>query len=96
MASPPPKVVTPSSQPSSTSGPYTGSETDAGALSEASLVVYLGGVESPAGSGRWRIINRNSDKCLDIDGNSSDDGRNLMQWECIAGSLNQQFELVRQ
>ena len=65
------------------------------------LWTYLGGPNQQfrfqsAGSGRWRIINRNSDKCLDIDANSSDDGRNLMQWECIAGSLNQQFELVRQ
>ena len=65
------------------------------------LWTYLGGPNQQfrfqsAGSGRWRIINRNSDKCLDIDANSSEDGRNLMQWECIAGSLNQQFELVRQ
>jgi hypothetical protein len=65
------------------------------------LWAYLGGANQQfrfqsAGSGRWRIINRNSDKCLDVSNNSSADGANLVQWECIAGSLNQQFELIRQ
>lgn len=49
-----------------------------------------------AGSGRWRIINRNSEKCLDVINSDSADGANLIQWECIAGALNQQFELIRQ
>ncbi len=49
-----------------------------------------------AGTGRWRIINRNSDLCLDIDGISTADGANLMQWECISGNNNQVFELISQ
>lgn len=49
-----------------------------------------------AGDGRWRIINRHSEKCLDIDSVSSNNGANVMQWGCLAGQLNQQFELIRQ
>lgn len=49
-----------------------------------------------AGSGRWRIINRNSGKCLDVLNNSANDGANLLQYECLSGAANQQFELHRQ
>ena len=49
-----------------------------------------------AGSGKWRIINRNSELCADVDGISTADGANIMQWTCIAGNSNQQFELIRQ
>lgn len=49
-----------------------------------------------AGSGKWRIINRNSELCMDVEGISSADGANIFQWTCIAGNTNQQFELTRQ
>ena len=49
-----------------------------------------------AGSGKWRIVNRNSELCLDVSGNSATDGANLIQWSCSAGANNQIFELVRQ
>jgi len=49
-----------------------------------------------AGSGRYRIINRNSEKCLDIAGASSADGANLNQWQCVANSTNQMFTLQPQ
>ncbi|WP_456238817.1 pectate lyase family protein [Saccharobesus litoralis] len=49
-----------------------------------------------AGSGKWRIINRNSELCLDVAGNSANAGANLHQWTCISGAENQMFELTRQ
>lgn len=49
-----------------------------------------------AGSGKWRIINRNSELCLDVAGISAADGANILQWECIGGNNNQVFELIRQ
>jgi hypothetical protein len=49
-----------------------------------------------AGSGRYRIVNRNSEKCLDIAGASSADGANLNQWQCVANSTNQMFTLQAQ
>jgi hypothetical protein len=62
---------------------------------------YLGGHNQQfrfqsAGTGRWRIIGRQSEKCLDISGVSQSDGANLVQWECLSGGLNQQYELIRQ
>ena len=62
---------------------------------------YIGGVNQQyrfqsSGSGRWRIINRNSEKCLDVFNLSADDGANITQWECISGNLNQQFSLTSQ
>ncbi len=49
-----------------------------------------------AGSGRYRIVNRNSEKCLDVAGASSADGANLNQWQCVANSTNQMFTLQAQ
>ncbi|MGC1507586.1 RICIN domain-containing protein [Ketobacter sp.] len=48
-----------------------------------------------AGSGKWRIINRNSELCADVENRSAANGANLAQWECIAGNDNQVFELIR-
>ncbi len=48
-----------------------------------------------SGSNRWRIIARHSEKCLDVEGRTQNDGGNLIQWTCASGSLNQQFELQR-
>jgi arabinan endo-1,5-alpha-L-arabinosidase len=48
----------------------------------------------PAGTGVWRIINRNSDKCLDVEDFSTEDGANVMQWTCLSGNKNQMFSLV--
>lgn len=48
-----------------------------------------------AGTGRWRIISRHSEKCLDVDDFSQDAGANLAQWTCISGNTNQMFELQR-
>ncbi len=47
-----------------------------------------------AGSGVWRIINRNSDKCIDVENSSTENGANVIQWTCISGSHNQMFSLV--
>ncbi|KMT66868.1 RICIN domain-containing protein [Catenovulum maritimum] len=49
-----------------------------------------------AGSGKWRIINRNSELCLDISNKSAGDGANILQWTCNAGAENQMFILERQ
>ncbi|WP_111979394.1 pectate lyase family protein [Algibacillus agarilyticus] len=49
-----------------------------------------------AGSGKWRIINRNSELCLDVASKSANDGANLLQWTCVSGSENQMFTLERQ
>jgi len=62
---------------------------------------YLGGYNQQfrfqsAGEGRWRIIGRQSERCLDVDAQSEDDGANIVQWTCTAESDNQQFELVPQ
>ena len=46
-----------------------------------------------AGSGRYRIINRNSEKCLDVESASTADGANVLQWTCTANSTWQMFTL---
>ena len=46
-----------------------------------------------AGTGKWRIINRNSDKCLDVASASTADGANVQQWTCTANSAWQIFNL---
>lgn len=48
-----------------------------------------------AGSNRWRIINRNSEKCLDVSGASTEDGANVLQWTCTSGSTWQMFTLTQ-
>jgi hypothetical protein len=37
-----------------------------------------------------------SQKCLDVNANDTADGANLIQWECLAGATNQQYQLVAQ
>lgn len=49
-----------------------------------------------AGSGKWRIIPKSSELCLDVSGNSSADGADLVQWTCTAGAENQMFNLNSQ
>ena len=49
-----------------------------------------------AGSGKWRIISRNSEKCVDIEGISTADSANVFQWTCIAGANNQMFGMTKQ
>ncbi|WP_088655458.1 family 43 glycosylhydrolase [Geofilum rhodophaeum] len=46
-----------------------------------------------AGTGVYRIINKNSGKCLDVSGASMDNGANVLQWECRSGATNQMFRL---
>ncbi len=48
-----------------------------------------------AGQGLWRIINLHSQKCLDIENSSSEEGANLMQYTCLADAQNQKFRLER-
>ncbi len=48
-----------------------------------------------AGSGRYRIINRNSELCMDVVDFSTDDGANVMQYTCLEGGENQMFELKK-
>lgn len=62
---------------------------------------YWGGVNQQfrfqgAGSGKWRIIPRHSELCLDVSANSADNGASIIQWTCIAGAENQMFQLNRQ
>lgn len=49
-----------------------------------------------AGTGKWRIINRNSELCLNVVDSSTADGANIVQYKCTAGSENQIFTLTRQ
>jgi pectinesterase len=46
-----------------------------------------------AGAGKWRIIARNSGLCVDVLNSSTEDGANVIQYNCISGSENQMFEL---
>lgn len=46
-----------------------------------------------AGSGRYRIINRNSSLCMTVLDSSTDDGANIMQYTCLSDAENQMFEL---
>ena len=48
-----------------------------------------------AGSNRWRIIPRNSGLCLDVLEWSKADGANVVQYQCISGSENQMFEMIK-
>ena len=45
------------------------------------------------GSGYFNIVNRNSGKCLDVNGASTADGANIIQWTCNGGN-NQQWQWV--
>ncbi|GJM64218.1 family 43 glycosylhydrolase [Persicobacter diffluens] len=47
-----------------------------------------------AGSGRWRLINKNSGQCLDVLDAAQEDGANIIQWPCLAGNTNQMFGMV--
>ena len=49
-----------------------------------------------AGTGRWQIIPKWSELCLDVSGNSAADGADIVQWTCTAGAENQMFELISQ
>jgi hypothetical protein len=46
-----------------------------------------------AGSGYWRIVNRQSGQCLDVVGASTADNVDLIQYTCGSGT-NQQFQMV--
>ncbi|MEV1015135.1 RICIN domain-containing protein [Micromonospora sp. NPDC049801] len=46
-----------------------------------------------AGSGYWRIVSKNSGKCLDIVGASTADNADLIQYTCGTGT-NQQFQMI--
>jgi hypothetical protein len=48
-----------------------------------------------AGSGKWRIIARNSEMCLHVLNASQDDGANVIQSTCLSGAEHQMFEMVR-
>lgn len=45
-------------------------------------------------SGGYRIINRNSNRCLDVANASKADGTNILQWGCFANAPQQTFRLV--
>lgn len=48
-----------------------------------------------AGTGKWRIIARNSGLCLNVLNGSTEDGANVIQYDCTSGSENQMFELEK-
>ncbi len=48
-----------------------------------------------AGSGRYRIINRNSGLCVTVPDSSTADGANVTQSTCLSGAENQMFELEK-
>ncbi|GAA2965392.1 RICIN domain-containing protein [Actinokineospora diospyrosa] len=60
-------------------------------------VGLLAGGVLPASAGTdgvWHELRPlSSDKCLDVDGGSLEDGANVIQWSCHGG-LNQQWQLV--
>jgi len=45
------------------------------------------------GGGYYNVINRNSGKCLDVNGVSTADGANVQQWTCGSGT-NQRWSLT--
>jgi hypothetical protein len=44
----------------------------------------------PGVPGYYRLVNRNSGKCLDVNGFDRSDGARIQQWSCNDGA-NQQF-----
>ncbi|HEY1165036.1 MAG TPA: RICIN domain-containing protein [Chitinophaga sp.] len=46
------------------------------------------------GFGYYKIINRNSSISLDVNGNSTANGANVIQWPWNAGA-NQQWQVVK-
>ncbi|MGP3920275.1 family 43 glycosylhydrolase [Nonomuraea sp. 10N515B] len=48
--------------------------------------------ETAATPSAYRIVNRNSGKCLDVSGASSADGADVIQWSCNGGT-NQQWRI---
>ncbi|MET1071036.1 MAG: family 43 glycosylhydrolase, partial [Umezawaea sp.] len=51
--------------------------------------------ETAATPTAYKLVNRNSGKCLDLDGGSTSDGANVRQWTCNGGS-NQRWRLEDQ
>ncbi len=49
-----------------------------------------------AGTGKWRIVNRNSELCLAVENSSTSSGANIEQETCTSGSEHQMFTLERQ
>ncbi|HKK80706.1 MAG TPA: RICIN domain-containing protein, partial [Prolixibacteraceae bacterium] len=47
-----------------------------------------------AGGNEYRLINRNSNRCIDIENASQSNGANVIQWGCIANAPQQTFRLV--
>ncbi len=48
-----------------------------------------------AGEGLWRLVNLHSQKCLDVENSSVEDGANLMQYTCLSDGENQKFRLEK-
>lgn len=69
--------------------------------SQLSITQYNGGINISGGSGasggivsgaKYRIVSRQSNKCLDVEGGNSSAGANVLQWE-NNGGINQQWYL---
>ncbi|GAA3992484.1 hypothetical protein GCM10022247_09540 [Allokutzneria multivorans] len=46
-----------------------------------------------ASRGVFKLVNRNSGLCLDVERSSSEDGAHLHQWDCIVNAPNQNWVL---
>jgi len=57
-----------------------------------------GGGTTPTGatlpSGNYQLLNKNSNKCVDVSGGNTANNANIVQWDCIAGAQNQQWQFV--
>ncbi|WP_341676133.1 RICIN domain-containing protein [Niveibacterium sp. SC-1] len=45
-------------------------------------------------SGNYQLINKNSNKCVDVSCGNTANNANIVQWDCIAGAQNQQWQFV--
>lgn len=58
----------------------------------AAVVSYKGALDTDLVPGLYKIINVNSNKCLDVTGVSMSGGANIVQWECHNGT-NQKWDI---
>lgn len=61
----------------------------------AAGVVIVGSPSANAtSSGVWWLMNQNSQKCVNIQGASTDDGANAIQWDCKPNTDNETFRFT--
>ncbi|MBN1184576.1 MAG: RICIN domain-containing protein [Bacteroidales bacterium] len=75
-------------------GTYSGGTSFTNTLAGYSITTFRGTVGGSSGgdSDYYTISNRNSSKCVDVEGKSTSDNANIIQWSCNGGT-NQQWSI---